>query len=137
MNREQLVHALSLLPRAESVAVLLDADRARDDMADRVLAAADAKIGIVYAVSAAYRVEPDALLGRSRCASICAARNTLAVLLSDLLDMSTPEIGRYLGGRDHSTVISGMRRGRQDAGPSATRARMLAVDALLAREDEL
>ena len=131
MTREDLVHALALSPRGESIAILLDADRARDDMADRVMATDDTRMGIVCAVATAYRVEPTALLGRSQTPTVCAARHTLVVLLADMLGMSTVQIGRYLDGRDHSTVVAGMKRGRADDGASAVRARELAVDVLM------
>jgi len=131
VTRADLVHALALLQRGESIAILLDADRARDDMADRVMATDDTRMGIVCAVATAYRVEPTAMIGRSRAPAVCAARHTLAVLLSDMLGMSTVQIGRYLGGRDHSTVVAGMKRGREDDGASAVRARELAVDVLM------
>lgn len=42
--------------------------------------------------------------------SIVAARNEAFYRLRNETSMSFPEIGKFLGGRDHSTVIHGMRR---------------------------
>ena len=131
MIRADLVHALALLPRAESIAVLLDADRERDGMEDRALNVEDARVGVIYSVADAYCVDPAALIGRGQSPTVCRARKLAYVLLADLLDMSTPQIGRLMDGRDHSTVIRGMRDGRDDDSPMARRARDLAVGVVM------
>lgn len=55
---------------------------------------------------------PD-LLGRDRSRHLVAARIDAAHRLRDL-DLSTPEIGRLLGGRDHTTILNALSRPRPD-----------------------
>jgi hypothetical protein len=49
------------------------------------------------------------IIGPSRAAKVCAARFEAFYELR-LLGLSTPSIGKRIGGRDHSTVLSGIRR---------------------------
>lgn len=45
---------------------------------------------------------------------VVAARHLAMALISDTLRLSTPRIGKLFGGRDHSSVINGLRRARVD-----------------------
>jgi len=54
-----------------------------------------------------YKVSAPELLGRSRTKNIVLARQVAMYLLTYELEMSPTQIGRLLGGRDHSTVIHG------------------------------
>ena len=62
---------------------------------------------IIDEVSLHYKVSTTELLGRSRTKNIALARQIAMYLLMYELEMSPTQIGRLLGGRDHSTVIHG------------------------------
>ena len=62
---------------------------------------------IIDEASHYYRVSTTELLGRSRTKNIALARQVAMYLLMYELEMSPTQIGRLLGGRDHSTVIHG------------------------------
>jgi len=74
----------------------------------------------------------DAALSRDRHWSHAAARHVAMWLVRQKTTLSFPEIGREFGNRDHTTVMSGIRRVeralREDPdGPMASTARLLAV----------
>ena len=58
-------------------------------------------------MSRRYKVSPADLLGRNRSKTIALARQVAMYLLIYELELSPTEVGRLLGGRDHSTVIHG------------------------------
>jgi chromosomal replication initiation ATPase DnaA len=66
--------------------------------------------GIIRAVSAAYDMDPAALVSKARTPHFVCARAIAIRLLRDLTwqdgspRFSLPQIGRLLGGRDHTTV---------------------------------
>ena len=60
---------------------------------------------ILLAVSESFGIAPDVLCGRRRTASIAQPRQVAIFLLRQLTDLSLVEIGRVVGGRDHSTVM--------------------------------
>jgi chromosomal replication initiator protein len=60
-------------------------------------------------VSAFYKVSPKEIRSKKRNRSISLARQVAIYLLRDLTQMSFPEIGREMGGRDHSTAIYAFR----------------------------
>ncbi len=62
---------------------------------------------IIDEASHYYKVSTAELLGRSRTKNISLARQVAMYLLMYELEMSPTQIGRLLGGRDHSTVIHG------------------------------
>lgn len=64
-------------------------------------------------ISRLFDVPLDKLLSRSRKKGYAEARHAGYFLARELTDKSLPEIGRYMGGRDHSTVISGIARCRE------------------------
>ena len=59
-----------------------------------------------------FNIPVDVLTSRSssRCRRHCSARWAAMFLARKHTTMSYPQIGRYFGGRDHSTVIHGIRR---------------------------
>lgn len=65
---------------------------------------------IVSAVERAFAVEQNDLLSYRREKWIAGARSALCALLRDFTDWSLPEIGRRLGGRDHTTIMHAIRR---------------------------
>ena len=62
---------------------------------------------IIDEASHHYKITTPELLGRSRTKNIALARQVAMYLLMYELEMSPTQIGRLLGGRDHSTVIHG------------------------------
>lgn len=65
---------------------------------------------IIGAVAAEYNISRLALLGDERKAPLCTARHMCWWLAKGLCGMSCRQIGIRMGGRDHSTIISGIRR---------------------------
>jgi chromosomal replication initiator protein len=57
-----------------------------------------------------FRVTHTELVGKERHRRIALARHVAMYLCKQLLRCSYPEIGRAFGGRDHTTVMSGVRR---------------------------
>jgi chromosomal replication initiator protein len=70
-------------------------------------------------VATAFDVEPAHITGPGRNAAAVRARQVAMYLTRELTDLSLPEIGRLYGGRDHSTVLSSIRRvqARAEADP--------------------
>ena len=62
---------------------------------------------IIDRVAAHFRIESQALVGRSRIKQIALARQVAMYLLIYELEMSPTQVGRLLGNRDHATVIHG------------------------------
>ena len=62
---------------------------------------------ILDAVSRHYKLTNDDLLGRRRTQRIARARQVAMYLLIYELELSPTQVGRFLGGRDHATVIHG------------------------------
>lgn len=61
-------------------------------------------------VAAYYDLRSTDLLGDSRQRQVVFARQVAMVLCRTMLNMSLPEIGKVFGGRDHSTVLSSLRK---------------------------
>lgn len=62
---------------------------------------------ILTAVAAHYHLQLDDLTGPRRSREIAIARQVAMYLARELTDMSLPQIGQALGGRDHTTVMHG------------------------------
>ena len=60
---------------------------------------------IQQVVAARYDITTNDLSGRKRTQSIVLPRQIAMYLSRKLLDVSLPDVGKYFGGRDHSTVI--------------------------------
>jgi len=71
-----------------------------DDEPDRL-----APERILVTVGESFGVKADALCGRRRTQSVALPRQVAMYLLRQLTDLSLVEIGRVLGGRDHTTVL--------------------------------
>jgi chromosomal replication initiator protein len=72
----------------------------------RILSTAD----VVDAVSRYYKVEPRALRGKARDREIVVPRHVAMYLMRQKTQASLMDVGRELGGRDHSTVLNGCER---------------------------
>ena len=63
-------------------------------------------VDIAYmAVAERFAVPTDALSGKRRTRKIAQPRQIAMYLMRQLTDLSLVDIGRYFGGRDHTTVI--------------------------------
>lgn len=65
---------------------------------------------IAAAVARRYRLTVADLTGRSRRAALVQARGLAMLAARQLYGMSLTEIGRYFGGRDHTTVLNACRK---------------------------
>ena len=59
-------------------------------------------------------VTAEEMRGPLQIREVVAARHLAMALVSETLKLSTPRIGKLFGGRDHSTVISAIKRARVD-----------------------
>jgi hypothetical protein len=64
---------------------------------------------ILAAVAARFGVDPADLTGQSRRHVHAVARQAAMLLVRDVTGLSYPKIGKAFGGRDHATVMSGIR----------------------------
>lgn len=62
---------------------------------------------IIKATAAHFTLAPEALLGRKRDKSVALARQIAMYLMREEMNASWTDIGRALGGRDHSTILHG------------------------------
>jgi len=62
---------------------------------------------IIEEVSRHFKVSNEELLGRGRRKNVAQARQVAMYLLIYELELSPTQVGRFLGGRDHATVIHG------------------------------
>ena len=92
---------------AESVAAQLDAIVGPDARADVTPQQVLGKVARHYGLAA------EQILGRNRTATVALARQVTMYLLVSELGMSPTGAGRFLAGRNHSTVIHGVARVRQ------------------------
>lgn len=87
-------------------------DLTQDCLAD-ILRASDRKVTveeIQRRVSEHYNIRLSDLLGPKRVRTIARPRQVAMYLAKQLTSRSLPEIGRRFGGRDHTTVMHGVRR---------------------------
>lgn len=64
-------------------------------------------------VADAFGIDPRLILSARRDRPVARARQAIYLVLRDILGWSLPEIGRFVGGRDHTTVLSGCRAARR------------------------
>jgi chromosomal replication initiator protein len=69
---------------------------------------------ILAAVARYYGVTADALRGKARDKKIVGPRQVAMYLLREDAKLSLPDIGAQLGGRDHTTVLHGVRAVQQE-----------------------
>jgi chromosomal replication initiator protein len=65
---------------------------------------------VIDAVSKHYQVEEKDLMGRKRTRDVVLPRQIAMYLLREETDISLEEIGRAIGGRDHTTVMHGIKK---------------------------
>ena len=61
-------------------------------------------------VSEVYQIDKKLIVSKNRSASVSEARNLCAALIRKHTDLSLAQIGLFLGGRSHSTVLSCLKR---------------------------
>ena len=64
---------------------------------------------IAKSVARAYSVRLSDLRSKTRCKSVVTARNLTLFIARGTLDVTLQELGRYFAGRDHSTILHGIR----------------------------
>ena len=64
---------------------------------------------VLSATASAFGFTTNELIARDRRPSVARARKVAIYLARELTDKSLPEIGRRLGGRDHSTILAAVR----------------------------
>ncbi len=64
---------------------------------------------VVSATASRFGLSSDELVARDRRPDVARARKVAIYLARELTDKSLPEIGRRLGGRDHSTILAAIR----------------------------
>jgi chromosomal replication initiator protein len=65
---------------------------------------------IANATAKYFRIKVADLKSASRRQSLVSARGVAILLARQLTDLSLEQIGQYLGGRDHTTILNGLRR---------------------------
>lgn len=65
---------------------------------------------IVDATASQAGITAKKIIGRDRSQYVCNQRDTVVYLLRQLTPLSTPEIGAFLGGRNHSSILSALKR---------------------------
>lgn len=65
---------------------------------------------ILEAVAAEENIDINELLGQNRSAKVAVPRQMAMYILDKFNDISSPQIGELLGGRDHSTVLYGIKK---------------------------
>ena len=78
---------------------------------------------IINTTAEYFGLAPELLLGKRRDKAIAFARQVAMYLLREEMDLSWVEIGRELGGRDHSTILHGYNKiaGEIEASPALRR----------------
>ncbi|GAB1472029.1 chromosomal replication initiator protein DnaA [Chloroflexota bacterium] len=69
---------------------------------------------ILEAVANREAIEINDLLGQNRSSKIAIPRQLAMYILSAKVDISSPQIGELLGGRDHSTILHGIKKVQKD-----------------------
>lgn len=80
------------------------------DLAPSMVFARCTSARVLAVVGAATGISPDELRSERRFASIVAARQVACWLMRKHTVLSLPQIGRALGGRDHSTILHAINR---------------------------
>ena len=65
---------------------------------------------LLFFVSEKYQVDKDLLVSKNRSEAVAKARHILIALLRQNTDLSLNQIGLFLGGRSHSTVLSSLKK---------------------------
>lgn len=106
-------HPMTIVPiNPESISTIQNqVDAARAKLASAVGRKTRVKAQFVQIVVCAYRdVTIEEMLSRSRMTRIVMARQIAIYLCRELTGLSLVEVGKNFAGRDHTTVLSGVRK---------------------------
>jgi chromosomal replication initiator protein len=85
-------------------------------------------LDVLDAVARYFRIEQRDLTGRSRKREVTVPRHIAMYLMREETEASLVEIGRALGGRDHTTVLHGIEKTERDLGDDVQlRAQVMAI----------
>ena len=118
-----------LIAFADLVNQEITLEMAQDCLAD-ILRASDRKVTmdeIIKKTCDYYKIKQGDLVGPSRARSVARPRQMAMYLCKKLTPKSLPEIARRIGGRDHTTVLYGVRKIEE----------LMAVDSQIAEDAEL
>jgi chromosomal replication initiator protein len=109
-NIRELEGALNrVIAYARTTNTLLTPDMAASALADLMARPSTVTLDeVVATVAAFYNVSRDDLLGRGRVKELVHPRQVAMYLAREELQLTLPQIGDALGGRDHTTVIYGV-----------------------------
>ena len=102
----------TIIARASLLNENITLDQAKDELANRVKTQ-KAKITaekIIEVVSQEFTISVSDMKSKKRQAEIVNARQIAMFILKEMLDLNLTSIGGLFGGRDHSTVISSIRK---------------------------
>jgi chromosomal replication initiator protein len=92
---------------------------------------------IVSTVAGYYKLSKEDLVGRSRARSVSRPRQLTMYIIREETNTSLPQIGKLLGGRDHTTVMHGCETiGAQIETNEQLRRDWLAIKQLLADDEQ-
>ncbi len=106
-NIRELEGALNrVLAYSDLTGIPLTLELAHNALADFIQQTGDLKPkDVLEAVSRAFGVSNDRLLGRERTREVALPRQIAMYLMREEGGVSLPQIGKFIGGRDHTTVI--------------------------------
>ena len=90
--------------------------------------------GILRAVAVYFQVDLEALRGKSRKRSVAWPRQIAMYLLRQETSLSLPQIGQWMGGRDHTTVMHGCEKVAREVARQPQLQRQLAEIRALAEQ---
>lgn len=109
-NVRELEGALTrVLAMADLCGYALDKDIVRIALGELESSADERPVDeIIEVVGSIFGADPEAILSRNRSKAVALARQVVMYLLRTEENYSYPQIGEFIGGRDHSTIIHGI-----------------------------
>lgn len=99
--------------RAALIQTIADARAALADLEAQIGVATHGVMAVICAeVSEEYGIPVAKMRGKERTADVCCARAEAMRRIYDTGAKSLPQIGRFFGGRDHSTALLAIRKAR-------------------------
>ena len=135
-NTRELEGALNtIVARAELTNQPVSLDLAMESLTDTAMVSRRRKLNpgsIVEIVAGHYAVSLSAMQGKSRTKDIVRPRQVAMYLIRNETSATLVEIGQVLGGRDHTTIMSGITKIESDlASDSGLRSQLMSIRELL------